>query len=55
MDTKQQQARRFTTRIEYLEEPAIAEQLELVAVRDGGSLASVIRRAVRRQLEDKRS
>lgn len=52
METKQQA--RFTARVEYLEEPRIVDALERVAIREGGSVASVIRRAVRRQLEEKR-
>lgn len=48
------ETKRFTTRIEYLEEPRVADQLQREAIRSATSVAAVIRQAVRRQLEAKR-
>jgi len=45
---------RFTARIEFLEEPRVADQLERLAMKNATSVAAVIRQAVRRQLEEKR-
>jgi Ribbon-helix-helix protein, copG family len=48
------ETKRFTARIEYLEEPLVADQLQREAIRNATSVAAVIRQAVRQALEAKR-
>jgi hypothetical protein len=53
MNDTQKHRARYTARFELLEEPKILEQLEQRAIRNGGSVAAEIRRAVRQSLEQR--
>jgi hypothetical protein len=45
------ETKRYTARIEFLEEPLVADQLQREAIRNATSVATIIRQAVRQALK----